>query len=88
MSLGDTSSLVSETSPMSLMTMLWDAAWATASAVIWLIPVILTSLKETSRWKTELARMTHFAAVSYPSTSLVGSVSAYPSCWASLRACS
>jgi len=86
MSLGPTSSLVSVTSPMSLMTMLREAAIATASSVIEVMPVILTSSKVTFLPKTELARMATLHALSYPSMSLVGSVSAYPSCCASFRA--
>lgn len=75
-SLGPTSSLLSETSPMSLMTMLCAAAREMASSVIEVMPVILTSLNVTSRPNTALARMTTLHALSYPSMSLVGSVSA------------
>ena len=48
----------------------------TASSVIDEMPVILTSLNVTFLPNIELARITTLQALSYPSMSLVGSVSA------------
>ena len=64
MSLGLTSSLVSETSPMSLITMLRAAAMEMASSVIDVIPVMRTSLNVTFLPKTVLARMATLQALS------------------------
>ena len=76
MSLGATSSLSGDTSTMSQMTIPFSAAMAMASSVMLRMPVMSTSLIVTSLPKMELARMTALDALSNPSTSLVGSVSA------------
>ena len=63
-SLGPTSSLLSLTSPMSLMTMLREAAMDTASSVIEVMPVILMSSKVTFLPNTALASIATLHALS------------------------
>lgn len=63
-SLGPTSSLVSDTSPIRRMTMLRDEARDTASSVMDVMPVMRTSPNVTFLPNTELARMTTLQALS------------------------
>ena len=70
----------------SLITYPIAAAPATSAAVISVMPSRCTSAAVTRVWKARPARIAAFAAASKPSTSAVGSASAYPSAWASSRA--
>ena len=61
-----------------------------ASAMSWAVIAVMPSRYTSSATTRELnaieARIAHLAAASNPSTSAVGSASAYPSDWASARA--
>ena len=70
----------------SLTTQPISAADATSLAVTSAIPSRWTSAAVTRVWKARLARIAALAAASKPSTSAVGSASAYPSAWASSSA--
>ncbi len=61
-------------------------AEATSAAVTSEMPSRYTSEAVTRVWKARLARIAALAAASNPSTSAVGSASAYPSSWASSSA--
>ena len=70
----------------SLTTLPMSLADATSAAVTSAMPSRCTSEAVTRVWKASLARIAALAAASKPSTSAVGSASAYPSAWASSSA--
>ncbi len=71
---------------MSLSALPASAALGTRCGAMSRIPVILTSSSRKPVPRTELLMIRSLAAVSQPSTSIVGSVSAIPLAWASARA--
>ena len=72
----------------SLITQPIAFALATSPAVTSVMPSRCTSAATTRVWKAMLARIAALAAASKPSTSAVGSASAYPSAVASSSASS
>ena len=72
--------------PRSLITQPISLAYWISVAVILVIPSVYTSSKVTRELKAALARIATFLPASSPSTSAVGSLSAYPSSCASFRA--
>ena len=67
----------------SLTTLFIERAASMSAAVTPVIPSRWTSALLTRVWNARLARIAAFAAASNPSTSAVGSASAYPRAWAS-----
>ena len=72
-------SLSFQTFPISFHLLLFDAASFTSESVILDIPLTLISYWINCTSKTTFAKIMTLAKVSNPSTSLVGSASAYPS---------